>query len=486
MRINNPRLFNGDLLATKKQITTWLQGTASENFTGKVAASVIPISGITIESTEVEGFTSGVLPIYGTTITLDPSAQTPQTIAQKFTEIEGKINAVKKYEVEAFANNAVSAYTTSSEVNGIVTDKFNVGLILDGDSLTQTSSGLKVTDDFVEGIASGIAQEIQVVKLGTATTGYASSYEVQFNGVTLGQTIDIPKDKFVKSAEFIESLTAAEAAAAGQGFAEGDPAIKFTIYTSADGTEAATESVFYVNVKKLVDTYTAGDGLQLVSGEFSGVVDPTSDSYFTVGANGFKLSGVSAAIEDIKANNNKFIAVTTDFPASGETDKEALYYNEAGKAMIWNDNAWQSVSMEAVTSLNGTVSDETIATSKAIKEYVTGYVATEVVPELTGLREDLNTVSGDLDDLEDIVSGINDTLPKKAEIFTVSRTFGGATTASVPGRVIAVYDSTNAQCYPEINYASNASTLSASDLESTEIFTVVYVTATEQAGPAQA
>ena len=539
MRINNPKLFNGDLLATKKQITTWLQGVASEAFTGLLSTSVIPIVGLSAEYNTT--LSANVFPVYAETIKIGKADET--TIKDAIDAITSSVAAVTVYDVDAATNHAISI-TPSSWVSGeIPHKKFTVGLDLADNSLTQSASGLKITDGHVEGIASGIAQEIEVVKLGSATEGYASSYEVHFNGVKLGETINIPKDQFLSGVTYDPETTT----------------LNFT-FILPDGP-----SITPVNIGSLVDTYTAGDGLQVNNNEFSGVVDPTSDSYLTVGANGFKLSGVSAAIVDLQAADeyisgkvdaisgdvvelrsdvdelsgkvtsvDKFIKVA-DFPASGETDKEALYYTNEGQSRIWNDNSWQTISMEALTSLNGTVDDTTVATSKAIKDYVTGYVDSEVVPVLTGLRTDLDTVSGDLDTLEStvtgirtdldtvsgnlntvsgdldtlestvddirtdlntvsgnldivsgVVSGITDDLPKKAEIFTVSRTFGNTTPATVPGRVIAVYDSTNAQCYPDITYANNASTLSASDLASTETFTVVYVTATEQAGPAQA
>lgn len=521
MRINNPKLFNGDLLATKKQITAWLQGVASENFTGLLSTSVIPISGVTP--------VDNMFPIYGTTVYLNNGDGAP-TIAEKFESIEAQIGAVKKYEATKAADTAITVATTSAtDASGIVTDTFTVGLDLDGTSLTQSATGLKITDGYVEGIASGIAQEIEVVKLGSATEGYASSYEIHFNGVKLGETINIPKDQFLSGVTYDPETTTLNFA-----------------FILPDGP-----SITPVNIGSLVDTYTAGDGLQVNNNKFSAVIDPTSDSYLTVGANGFKLSGVSAAIVDLQAADeyisgkvdtisgdvvelrsdvdelsgkvtsvDKFIKIN-DFPASGVIDEEALYYNSDGEAKIWNDNSWQTISMEALTSLNGAVDDTTVATSKAIKEYVTGYVDTEVVPVLTGLRTDLNTVSGDLDTLESTVdgirtdlntvsgnldtvsgdldtlestvSGITDELPKKAEIFTVDRTFGGDTTASVPGRVIAVYAkvaghgaAAGDQVYPEINYANGVSTLSADDIDTAEAFTVVYVTATEQAGPAQA
>lgn len=520
MRINNPKLFNGDLLATKKQITTWLQETSTETFEGKLATSVIPISGVTPQD--------GVFPIYGTTVLLNNGVGAP-TISEKFESIEAQIGAVKKYEATKAADTAITVSTSSAtDASGIVTDTFVVGLNLDGTSLTQTGTGLKVTDDYVEGIASGITQELQVVKLGGGDDPtLAARYQLQFNGVVLGDTIDMVKDQFLSGVEFVE------------GTGSGDDVLRFNFIT-ASGTVDTVD----VPLTGLFNEYTKGPGIDIqptATGlEISGVVDPTSDSYLTVGTNGFKLTGVSdkfdavddnieylsAAIdyvsgvvsghtEDISyisgivddlsgqiTNTNKFIEVQGDVTGVVDKVNDTLYYNSDGQAMIWDNDTWHNISMEALTTIDANVSDTTTATSKAIKTYVdagdaelradldivSGDLDTledtvgNIRIDLDTVSGNLNIVSGDLDALEARVDTIENTLPKKAEIFTVSKTFGGETTATVSGRIIAVYDSNGAQVYPDITYANNVSTLSADDISTTETFTVVYVTATEQAG----
>lgn len=51
-----------------------------------------------------------------------------------------------------------------------------------------------------------------------------------------------------------------------------------------------------VNIADLIDTYTAGEGLGVENNEFKVVIDPTSENFLTVSANGVKLSGVNNAI----------------------------------------------------------------------------------------------------------------------------------------------------------------------------------------------
>lgn len=56
----------------------------------------------------------------------------------------------------------------------------------------------------------------------------------------------------------------------------------------------------YINVTSLITLYKAGDGLQLddTAKTFSVNLDPTSEEYLTVGANGLKLSGIKDAIKN--------------------------------------------------------------------------------------------------------------------------------------------------------------------------------------------
>ena len=66
--------------------------------------------------------------------------------------------------------------------------------------------------------------------------------------------------------------------------------------------------------------------------------------------------------------------VDNDFPISGLI-KNSLYVNSAGEARATNDNAeYINISLQVITDF-ATVSDDTVATSKAIKEYVDSAVA---------------------------------------------------------------------------------------------------------------
>lgn len=137
---------------------------------------------------------------------------------------------------------------------------------------------------------------VTVEKLATAESGYAASYVVKQNNAQVGATINIPKDFLVRSAE----LKTAAATDNIPGVATGEKYIDFVINTPGGD---ATDSHVYLPINDLVDTYTGEKGVAIdpSTNKVSGVVDSTSETFLTVGANGFKLDGVQSAINTAKA-----------------------------------------------------------------------------------------------------------------------------------------------------------------------------------------
>ena len=89
MKINDPRLFNGDSLATTKNINQWLsnQSESTEILSGQLNTDVVPIVGVTPVNNQ--------FPIDGTTITVDPLELNQQTIKEKFDEIDETIDLIE-------------------------------------------------------------------------------------------------------------------------------------------------------------------------------------------------------------------------------------------------------------------------------------------------------------------------------------------------------------------------------------------------------
>lgn len=148
---------------------------------------------------------------------------------------------------------------------------------------------------------------VAVEKKATANTGYAASYTIKANGTALSPDIDIPKDFLVKSAT-MEICTTADVPIAG--LTPGDPYLDFVINT-VDSSETAQH--IYINVKGLVDVYTAGNGIDITGNVVTAVVDSSNANGLSVGANGIALAVAtdSAAGAMSAADHTQFTADST-------------------------------------------------------------------------------------------------------------------------------------------------------------------------------
>lgn len=151
-------------------------------------------------------------------------------------------------------------YTTAekNKLAGIATEANKTTV----DSSMSSSSTNPVQNKVVN---SAIATKtVTVEKQATAETGYTATYVVKQNGTQVGEKINIPKDFLVKSASVntVGASGAQTASQLGTGYSTGDKYIDFVINTKDN---SGTDEHIYVNVKDLVDTYTAAttstDGL---------------------------------------------------------------------------------------------------------------------------------------------------------------------------------------------------------------------------------
>lgn len=172
---------------------------------------------------------------------------------------------------------------------------------------------------------------VDVKKQATAETGFAATYVVEQNGSQVGSKINIPKDFLVKSASM---GTVSTADSPQQGFAVGDKYLDFVINT-VEGDE--TPQHIYINVKDLIDTYTADEStITLSNGQFAvkaggiGTTQLSSSVQTSLGyADAFNASaaaGITAT--DISNWNAKSDLTTSDV----ETTVEA-YLTELATAL---------------------------------------------------------------------------------------------------------------------------------------------------------
>lgn len=103
------------------------------------------------------------------------------------------------------------------------------------------------------------------------------TYELQV-GDKIAGTINIPADQFLKSVEY-----SAE-----------DKSLTF-IFNTSEGEQTSV-----VDLSSLVDTYVAGNGIELIENGFSIKLDPSSESYLSVSEAGIKVEGIDAIKKDIQ------------------------------------------------------------------------------------------------------------------------------------------------------------------------------------------
>lgn len=109
----------------------------------------------------------------------------------------------------------------------------------------------------------------------------------------------------------------------------------------------AGSKVINVNVTDLIDVYTASTGIKLESKNFIAVIDPASEAFLTVGANGIKLSGVQNAINAAKATVNAYTvnakAISSNPVLSGADITLTGYSTVKGGAVAATDTINQAI-----------------------------------------------------------------------------------------------------------------------------------------------
>lgn len=144
---------------------------------------------------------------------------------------------------------------------------------VEGNALTAVEGGL-----FVATPEAVILPEYSIEKQATAEEGFAASYRLKKTvGEEIsyvGDTINIAKDMVLQSAT-LETVTETDIPYAGA--VVGDPYIKM-VFNDADA------SALYIPVKGLVDTYTAGDGIEIVDNKIS--VKLAADTHGLVAVDG--------------------------------------------------------------------------------------------------------------------------------------------------------------------------------------------------------
>lgn len=280
---------------------------------------------------------------------------------------------------------AATEALSSATVDALNAVNNAIGLPINVDGTEYSGSvkeAVEALDAKVDDIESALTENLKVTINSEATpeAGALKAYEFKQGNTVIG-TINIPKDFLVKSAELKTVETADEPYS---GAVVGDKYIDFTI-NAKDASEAAEH--LYLPVNDLIDVYTAGNGLDLVNGEFSvKLADDNQSEFLTVDANGLKLSNVDGAHivagKDIQYTVNiDGTDVVRTVSDSSTTISDAI--TNLTKAVVDDEQVIASQLASQDTRITATESVVNSAVQDVAIEGINGVTTTEVDNQIT-------------------------------------------------------------------------------------------------------
>ena len=289
------------------------------------------------------------------------------------------------------------------------------------DGATTISLNLNATSAILSQDASGLKTTISLQKI---TTGLADNIESEYalvglNGVELGERIQVTKDRFLQGVEYVPSTQI----------------LNFS-FKLADGTTQVSP----VDIGSLVDTYTAGNGVDITNNVVTVKKDSTSEDFLKVTSAGVAITGVSAAIADAVAPvDTRVQAIESAIPVASVTSG-AILVEKAGKIVL-NDNYNPGIALQfngksvgaGITSLNfaGTTTI-TVGDDGVAKVQIGENMNTSVWNAQDGKQGD-GTVSGFPDGSDVIVPSVNGSTTATFNVgnWTAGTTVKGITTSTV-------------------------------------------------------
>lgn len=196
-------------------------------------------------------------------------------IEAALSKLENKAAAVTIIDKDGSINVATGASGTEVDVN-----------IKSGEKVLKKDGG------------AGIYTDLDLVKI---TTGLPETIKERYQFLAtddsqIGVNIDVPKDSHIVSITYITDSS--------------DPNYQNLEYKYID--VSGNTKTEYVDMSELVLETEFASGVTVTDGVAHGVVDPTSESFLTVGAGGFKVSGVSglvtSAIEALDVTGDTAVA----------------------------------------------------------------------------------------------------------------------------------------------------------------------------------
>ena len=218
--------------------------------------------------------------ISGTTAAL-PTVAAIGEAGKPITAVSESLGAVSAYTgtINAEYVNVTGSVFSSTTVQGALEEieteyKAADAVIVGGASESADTLGK------LEGIVNSISADAKEYHIVKTDTGLPETVKERYSlvdadGNVSGATIDIPKDSHIVSITY-----------------SGTTQKMYYTYIDVSGETQTTE----VDMSELVLETEFASGITVTDHIAHGVVDPTSETFLTVGTNGFKLSGVQDAI----------------------------------------------------------------------------------------------------------------------------------------------------------------------------------------------
>ena len=154
---------------------------------------------------------------------------------------------------------------------------------------------VQIDDQWVEKYATKAnLDNTTIVQVDPSDDTILTAYELHdAEGNKKGVTINIPKDQYIKDVK----ISTLDATLDEEGMiidGTGTTALCIS-YILADGSYKLVS----IDYQKFLEETEFGDGTEVVEHKVKIKIDPTSDSYLTVGPDGLKLSGVANGINDL-------------------------------------------------------------------------------------------------------------------------------------------------------------------------------------------